>query len=73
MHESEEKFQAWKDDAIDALVAAAEQLCSDNLNVRTYAEIPKADYQIGIRVSATFNDRKERMEVEARAWKIKLK
>jgi hypothetical protein len=73
MHGLEEKFQAWKDDAIDAIVAAAEQLCSDNLTVETYAEIPKADYQIGIRVNASFNDRKERMEVGARAWKIKSK
>jgi hypothetical protein len=73
MHGVEEKFQAWKDDAIDALVAAAEQLCYENRIVKTYAEIPKADYQVGLRVSAIFNDRKERMEVVARAWKIKSK
>ena len=73
MHKSEEKFQALKDDAIDALVAAAEQLRLDKRTVQTFTELPKADYQIGLRVRATFDHRKERMEMEVRVWKIKSK
>lgn len=72
-HMLEEEFGAWKDDALDALLAAAEELYSDNRSVQTYVEIPKVDYRVGITVKASFNERRKKMKLEARAWKIKSK
>jgi hypothetical protein len=37
------RFESWKEDAIDAVVGAAEQLSPENPIELTY-EIPKADY-----------------------------
>ena len=64
-------FESWKEDAIDAVVGAAEQLSPDNPVELTY-EIPKADYRLGITARATYDKYRKEMRLEARAWTIRL-
>ena len=47
-------FETWKEDAIDAMVGAAEQL-SPNSHIELTHEMSKLDYRVGIMVRATYD------------------
>jgi hypothetical protein len=64
-------FEDWKEDAIDAMVAAAEQL-SPNRPIELTHEIPKVDYLLRIMVRATCDKNRKEMRFEAKAWMVRL-
>ncbi|MEE9122024.1 MAG: hypothetical protein V3U56_12170 [Syntrophobacteria bacterium] len=67
----ETMFETWKEDAIDAIVGAAEQLSPNNPIELTY-EIPKVDYRLGIMVRATYDKHRKEMILEAKARTVRL-
>jgi hypothetical protein len=64
-------FESWKEDAIDAIVGAAEHLSPNNPIELTY-EIPKADYRLGITARATYDKHRKEMRLEVRARTVRL-
>ncbi len=67
----ETMFEDWKEDAIDAMVGAAEQL-SPNKPIELTHEISKVDYQLGIMARATYDKHRKEMILEAKAWTVRL-
>ena len=67
----ETMFEDWKEDAIDAMVGAAEKL-SPNKPVELTYEISKVDYQLGIMARATYDKYRKEMRLEAGAWTGRL-
>ena len=64
-------FEDWKEDAIDAIVGAAEQL-SPNKPIEFTYEIPKEDYRLGIMARATYDSNRKEMRLEARVRTVRL-
>ncbi len=64
-------FETWKEDAIDAIVGAAEQL-SPNKPIELTYEIPKEDYRLGIMARATYDSNRKEMRLEARVRTVRL-
>ena len=65
------KFEDWKEDAIDAMVGAAEQL-SPNKSIELTYEISKVDYRLGIIVKATYDTHSKEMILEPTARRVSL-
>jgi hypothetical protein len=64
-------FEDWKEDTIDAIVGAAEQL-SQNKPIELTYEISNADYPLGITARATYDKHRKEMRLEATAWTVRL-
>jgi len=58
-------FEDWKEDAIDAMLGAAEQLSPNNPIELTY-EILKVDYRLGITARATHDKHRKEEEIRGK-------